>query len=317
MIRARVTPVFMYVLSLFFYLRDGTYYMNSGRPDRVKTQQKFSGMINKLKLSYTSSARKKLIGILISTLVAIIAIAIFQDFLHSKRNGSPFFFFESLLFKSFWLGFPPILLLLKYVQQNRQINTLAQMSLAVITSTLAHLILVPLIIWCLSAIFRDQAYGFLKVLTYTLANDLVKILLIYGIFILALKYLKTKREANVSEKQEPSSQYLVVNSGKNNTRIKLSEILYIKAATPYIAIQLEKKQYLHSETLKSIMKKLDSQFIRTHKSSIVNIDKVLSYKSRLNGDYDLMLQDRTEIRLSRNYVTEFKNNFESKPQLNP
>jgi len=273
-------------------------------------------MINKLKLNYDFPVGNKLWGIILSVLAAIIIIAVFQDFLHSKRNGSSFFFTESLLFKSFWLCFLPILLLLKYVLQNRQISTLAQMSLAVMIPTFAHLILVALTIWCLSAIFRDQSYGFYKVLTYTLSNDLVKILLVYAGFILLCKYVRPKHEKKDSIKQSPNSEYLTVSSGKNNTRIKLSEIQYIKAASPYIAIQLENKQYLHSETLKSILENLDSRFIRVHKSSIVNIDKVLSYKSRLNGDYDLMLQDGTEIRLSRNYVNDFRNSFELSPQLN-
>ena len=116
-------------------------------------------MINKLKQSYKFPVRKRLLGIFLSVFVTIIILAIFQDFLHSKRNGYSFFFLESLLFKSFWLFFPPILLLLKHVLQSRQTNTLAQMGLAVIFATLAHLLLVPLTIWCLSAIFRDQSYG--------------------------------------------------------------------------------------------------------------------------------------------------------------
>ncbi len=273
-------------------------------------------MINKLKQSFQSPAGKKLFWIFLSAFVAVVLLAIFQDFLHSRRNKYPFFFFESLLFKSFWLFFPPILLLLKYLLQKGQITTAVQMCLAVVFSSLTHLLLVPLTVWGLSVIFREQAYGFVKVLTYTLANDLVKILLIYGIFIFLMKFLESKRKKEAIENQDSSNQYLLLSSGKNNTRIKLSEILYIKAATPYISIQLEQKQYLHSESLKSIVEKLDARFIRVHKSSIVNIDKVLSYKSRLNGDYDLMLQDGTETRLSRNYVNQFKSNFESTSQLN-
>ena len=267
-------------------------------------------MMTKLKQGYKLSTQNRFLSIFLSVFVAIIIFAVFQDFLHSKRNGGSFFFSESLLFKTLWVFFPPILLLLRYALRNRRIITLAHMGLAIIIATLAHLFLVPLTIWCLSAIFREQSYGFVKVLTFTLANDLVKILLIYGVFLLSLKYLEPKREKEESEKQVSSSQYLAISSGKNKAQIKLDEILYIKAATPYIAIQLKEKQYLHSDSLKSIVEKLDSRFIRVHKSSIVNIDKVLSYKSRLNGDYDLMLQDGTEIRLSRNYVNDFRSCYE-------
>jgi hypothetical protein len=189
------------------------------------------------------------------------------------------------------------------------------MCLAVIVPTLGHLILVSLTIWFLSAIFYYNAYEFYKAFTYTLSNDLVKMLLIYGIFIFSQKYLGIKPEKGIARKQASRPEYVSVGHGGNYTRLKLSEILYIRAATPYIAIQLKEKQFLHSGTLKSIVEKLDSRFIRIHKSSIVNIDKVVSYKSRLNGDYDLELQDGAKIRLSRNYINDFRNNFESGPQL--
>ncbi len=274
-------------------------------------------MINKLKHYHEHTRGNRLLGIFLSASIALIFFAIFQDFLHSIRNGYSFFFSESLLFKTFWIFFPPILFLLRSALKNRQIKTIAQMCVAVIVPTLGHLILVPLTVWFLSVVFFDNAFGFFKVFTYTLSNDLVKALLIYGIFIFLHKYLGTKFEQEIAKKQTSVSQHIVVTHGKNYTRLKLSEILYIRAATPYIAIQLEKKQFLHSETLKSIVEKLDTRFIRVHKSSIVNIDKVISYKSRLNGDYDLMLQDGTELRLSRNYIYDFRNNFGSGPQLNP
>ena len=271
--------------------------------------------MNKLTLFFKPSLGNKLLGLFLLVLIAIVTLAIFQDYLHSKRGDYPFFFSESLLFKSLWFLFPPILLLIKPVFQQRPITTPFQMGLVVCVATLAHLLLVPLTIWCLSTVFREQSYGFVKVLTFTLSNDLVKIVLVYSVYLFLLNYLGIKSKKSQLEKHKVPSQYLCVSNGKNNTRIKLSDISYIKAATPYIAIQVENKQHLHSETLKSIGDKLDPRFVRVHKSSIVNIEHVLSYKSRLNGDYDLLLEDGAEIRLSRNYVNDFKKCFEPTPQL--
>ncbi|WP_064792249.1 LytR/AlgR family response regulator transcription factor [Shewanella woodyi] len=271
--------------------------------------------MNKLTLIFKPSLGNKLLGFFLLVLIAIVTLAIFQDYLHSKRGGYPFFFSESLLFKTLWFLFPPILLLIKSVFQQRRITTPFQMGLVVCVATLAHLLLVPLTIWCLSTVFREQSYGFVKVLSFTLSNDLVKIVLVYGVYLFLLNYLGAKNKKTQLKKHKIPSQYLSVSNGKNNTRIKLSDISYIKAATPYIAIQVENKQHLHSETLKSIGDKLDPRFVRVHKSSIVNIEHVLSYKSRLNGDYDLLLEDGAEIRLSRNYVNDFKKCFEPTPQL--
>lgn len=56
--------------------------------------------------------------------------------------------------------------------------------------------------------------------------------------------------------------------------------------------------------------KLDTRtFVRVHKSTIVNLEKVSSFKSRLNGDYDLLLKNGTIVRLSRTYAANFKNEF--------
>ncbi|MEI2749283.1 MAG: LytTR family DNA-binding domain-containing protein [Ferruginibacter sp.] len=67
-----------------------------------------------------------------------------------------------------------------------------------------------------------------------------------------------------------------------------ASIVYISSSTPYISIHAGNKKFLSNETLKSVEEKLPpDQFIRIHKSTIVNINMVTSFQSRLNGDYDL------------------------------
>lgn len=96
----------------------------------------------------------------------------------------------------------------------------------------------------------------------------------------------------------------------------MNDIYQITAETPYISIQLEGKKHLHTETLKSISTQLDNKtFVRVHKSTIVNLDKVISLKSRLNGDYDIFLKNGVELRLSRTYVTNLKSNFKNAYQV--
>lgn len=96
----------------------------------------------------------------------------------------------------------------------------------------------------------------------------------------------------------------------------MNDIYQITAETPYISIQLNDKKYLHTETLKSMSTQLDNKvFVRVHKSSIINLDKVVSLKSRLNGDYDITLKNGAEIRLSRNYVADFKSKLKLTHQV--
>ena len=96
----------------------------------------------------------------------------------------------------------------------------------------------------------------------------------------------------------------------------MNDIYQITAETPYISIQLNDKKYLHTETLKSMSTQLNKKnFVRVHKSTIVNLDKVVSLKSRLNGDYDISLKNGVEIRLSRTYVANFKSKLKLTHQL--
>ena len=96
-------------------------------------------------------------------------------------------------------------------------------------------------------------------------------------------------------------------SRKENILVSTAEIILITSASPYIAIHTEKKKYLHTSTLRNIALQLDPDiFVRVHKTTIINSHFVLSYRSRLNGDYDIVLKNQQEIRLSRNYVQAFR-----------
>jgi DNA-binding LytR/AlgR family response regulator len=131
---------------------------------------------------------------------------------------------------------------------------------------------------------------------------------------------RVQGNSNFSDKSDllkPNSHLKSLLVMDNNERIVIStaDILYFSANSPYINIHHKQKRYLHNETLKSLSQRLDNElFVRVHKSVIVNIKNVQSYKSRLNGDYDLTMADGKEVRLSRNYASIFKQKFENAHQ---
>lgn len=155
-----------------------------------------------------------------------------------------------------------------------------------------------------------------KIVTYTLANDFYKIIIVYSGFIFLHRYLYYQSPEIVSVDQKTHLKKLKIGNGKNNTIVEVKDIFQISAETPYIFIQLEEKKYLHTETLKSITTKLDNNtFIRVHKSTIVNLDKVISFQSRLNGDYNIYLKNGVKVRLSRTYAANFKRHFRNTPRV--
>ena len=142
-------------------------------------------------------------------------------------------------------------------------------------------------------------------------------LLIYAIPVLVfqfyLKKVKLAGSINNNQIECALNQYIstiLVSDGNKKHNITVTEIIYFSANPPYINLYLEGKKCLHHETLKSISTKLNpDQFVRVHKSTIVNIKKVASYTTRLNGDYDLMMKNNVQLRVSRNFATDFKNLF--------
>ena len=268
--------------------------------------------------SYNSIAEKnsldsrKLLGILSAVFIFIAGLMILQDYLEAQRVGRSFYFSESFLFKTIWFLFIPGLMLLYEQLRKQRFTGRYSTALYIVIPVLVHFLFLPFVFLFFSVLFYGGRYDLYKILTYTLANDLYVLILVYSTFVLGYKHFSKVASAKVPAEGSMPPETLVINNGKDNSIVRISEIVQIVAATPYVSIQLEHKKYLHTATLKSINDILDQNtFIRVHKSAIVNVHNVLSFKSRLNGDYDLQLKNGEEVRLSRTYAADFKNRFET------
>lgn len=88
--------------------------------------------------------------------------------------------------------------------------------------------------------------------------------------------------ASVVEKQQETtvhSPYIFVRADYRLNKIRLSDIYYIEAKKDYVIIHTSDNVYTVHATMKEMLRVLpDTMFIRTHRSYIVNIDKVFSIK---------------------------------------
>lgn len=251
--------------------------------------------------------------VLSGVFLCIVALTIFQDFLESKRNGYTFYFSESILFKTVWFLFIPILAVLYQQLKKETMNSYGKTIVFIVSPIVAHLIILPFIAVVFSSLFYEGRYDLYKFFSYTLAHDLYKLVLIYTAFVLGYKYFASRPGNSYITESKPILNTIVINNGKENVVVNIAEIIQITSATPYVFIHLEKKKYLHSETLKSMCNQLDNGvFVRVHKSTVVNISKVSSFKSRLNGDYDLQLKNGELVRLSRTYALDYKKRFNAR-----
>jgi DNA-binding LytR/AlgR family response regulator len=80
----------------------------------------------------------------------------------------------------------------------------------------------------------------------------------------------------VSDSQEVS-KFIYVNSNKKQHKISFSEILYVESIKDYIRIHLHDKTIVTKDKISEFEQKLSSNFLRTHRSYIVNADKITAY----------------------------------------
>lgn len=254
-------------------------------------------------------------------ILCAILLTLIQDFLHSHYKQYPFYLSESLLFKSFWILFFPFIMaqlsLIKHYRQHlSERSNLSNILSLTFLPTILHLLLFPLTLLVLSALFLNHTYGFLSSLEYTIREDLYKYLFIYG---LTSYFSLPKNEAVIpapavttpeAPEEETYKSMITIRDGRKNIAVKVDDINFISSANPYVSIHTAEGAHLYLSSLKAIADILaPDQFVRVHKSTIVNIKKVSSYKSRLNGDYDILLLGGEVIRLSRNYSHTFKKQF--------
>ncbi len=249
------------------------------------------------------------------SLLSLIALTLIQDYIEAIVHDTGFYFSESFLFSSYsWLFAPIVFIQYRIVRKFPSINFFLK-TFVILLSIAIHLLLYPLLVWVLSNLFYSHTFRVSQTLNYALSQKLYLLVIVYsGIALLYHNREKITKITSLatSKSQAPIiSDILLVSDGTKKLAISFSDILFISANPPYINICLEGRKYLHSETLKAIANKLPSEtFVRIHKSTIVNINAVVSYTSRGNGDYDLCLQNKVELRVSRNFAADFKDKFE-------
>ncbi len=93
---------------------------------------------------------------------------------------------------------------------------------------------------------------------------------------------------------------LMVKSAGRVFFLKADEIDWIEAADYYVKLHVGRKSHLLRESMSELESKLDPEkFLRTHRSSIVNLDRVREMHPLPGGEYAVLLHDGTSLKLSR------------------
>jgi len=103
------------------------------------------------------------------------------------------------------------------------------------------------------------------------------------------------------------SDRLMVQTGNGETIVRFDQIDYLEAARNYVVVHADEQEYLVRDTLGNLEKKLTGgHFARTHRSFIINLDRIAEIRPTDVGKHLIRLAGGAEVPLSRGYRNRFK-----------
>lgn len=95
---------------------------------------------------------------------------------------------------------------------------------------------------------------------------------------------------------------LVVKTGSQLVFLDPAEIDWVEAEGVYVRVWAGTTSYLLRESLKHVEERLDPQrFIRIHRSTVLNVERVRKIVPHFNGGALVILHDGSELKMSRTY----------------
>ncbi len=110
-----------------------------------------------------------------------------------------------------------------------------------------------------------------------------------------------------SMKETPAKlERLIVKTNGRIIFLRLEEIDWMEAAGNYIKLHVGNESHLVRETMNNLEQQLHpQQFIRIHRSTIINIEKIKELQPYFNGEYKVVLKNNTQVILSRGFRENF------------
>ena len=84
--------------------------------------------------------------------------------------------------------------------------------------------------------------------------------------------------------------------------VRMADVDWCEASGNYVRVHVRPQEHLVRDTMSHLESQLDpDQFVRIHRSTIVNVDRIQEMHSSFNGEYVVLLRDGTRLTLSRGY----------------
>ncbi|MCB1644389.1 MAG: response regulator transcription factor [Pseudomonadales bacterium] len=125
-----------------------------------------------------------------------------------------------------------------------------------------------------------------------------------------------KSESSVTQLMKDHSgvkswpEKLAIKDAGETTLVETRDIDWVDAAGDYMCIHAKGETHVMRITMKDLEAQLDpSVFQRVHRSTIVNLDRVVKVCSHMNGEFYLVLNNGASVKMSRSYKEKVKHFF--------
>ena len=127
--------------------------------------------------------------------------------------------------------------------------------------------------------------------------------------LLAKKKQENQQEEGklIKESKNLINNRLVVKSDGRVHLVPLERIIWIEAYDYYVKIHTKNQWFVVRDSMKRMEDILpEQQFIRIHKSSIINVQHITQITSTSQGEYEVMVTDSKPLKVSRHFKDKFK-----------
>lgn len=113
---------------------------------------------------------------------------------------------------------------------------------------------------------------------------------------------RAKQKITLSKDLPRKLERLTIKSAGQVSFLRISEIDWIEAADYYACLHVGQRTHMLRRSISELEQDLDPAiFCRIHRSTIVNFDRVRGLKLNEYGEYEVLLENGTRLRLSRSY----------------
>jgi two-component system, LytTR family, response regulator len=110
----------------------------------------------------------------------------------------------------------------------------------------------------------------------------------------------TQRQAEIL----PDTHRLIIKSSRRLVFLDTAEIEWIEASGNYVRFHMGAESYVARAGIGRIAERLNqTEFVRIHRSKVVNIGKIKELETCENGEYIVILKGGTKLSSSRGYCS--------------